>query len=222
MAVDAEQATRVVEVVVGDGSEAGHERNFLRSVHDSRLDLAHLGKRPPRSPHLRWGPLDAGLCWGMPPAGEVRFELRPATAADRDRLYALHRAAMRDVVDRTWGWDEPWQHAHFNARFDPAAFSLIVAGGREVGALCVQERAGELYVAAVEVAPEEQGRGLGTAVLRDVIARAATIGAAVTLQVLKANVRAQRLYERLGFYATGEVDVHVRMRHDAGAAPTHP
>jgi ribosomal protein S18 acetylase RimI-like enzyme len=154
----------------------------------------------------------------MSPADEVRFELRPAAAADRDRLYVLHRAAMREVVDRTWGWDEPWQRAHFNARFDPAAFSLIVAGGHEVGALCVQERAGELYVAAVEITPEEQGRGLGTAVMRSVIARAERLGAAVTLQVLKANVRAQRLYERLGFHVTGEVDVHVRMRHDAGTA----
>lgn len=154
----------------------------------------------------------------MPPADEVHFELRPATAADRDRLYALHRAAMRDVVDRTWGWEEAWQRAHFNARFDPAAFSLIVAGGREIGALCVQERADELYVADMQIAPEAQGRGVGTAVMRAVIARAETVGAAVTLQVLKANVRARRLYERLGFYATGEVDVHVRMRHDAGKA----
>jgi len=154
----------------------------------------------------------------MPPADQVRFELQPATAADRDRLYALHRAAMRDVVDRTWGWDEPWQRAHFNARFDPAAFSLILAGGREIGALCVQERAGELYVADVQIAPEEQGRGIGTAVMQGVIARAKTLGWAVTLQVLRANVRARRLYERLGFYATGEVDVHVRMRHDAGKA----
>jgi len=173
------------------------------------LTSAHLGKKPPRG---------GSMLVGMPPVREVPFELRPATAGDRDRLYALHRAAMRDVVDRTWGWDEPWQHAHFNARFDPAAFSLIVAGGREVGALCVQERAGELYVADVQIAPAEQGRGLGTAVLLGVIARAATTGAAVTLQVLKANVRAQRLYERLGFYVTGEVDVHVRMRHDAGTA----
>jgi ribosomal protein S18 acetylase RimI-like enzyme len=145
----------------------------------------------------------------MPP-----FELRPATAADRDLLWGLHRAAMREVVERAWGWDEPWQRAHFHARFDPAAFSVIVAGGREVGALRLERRACELYLADIQIAPEEQGRGLGSAVLRHVIAEADGLAAAVTLQVLKVNVRARRLYERLGFYVTGEVDPHVLMRHD--------
>lgn len=150
-------------------------------------------------------------------AGEVQFELRPAVAADRDRLFALHAAAMRDVVERTWGsWEEAWQRAHFGSRFDPAAFAFIVVGGRDVGLVSLQERAGELYVDNVQIAPEEQGRGIGTAVMRSVLARAAALGSAVTLQVLKTNVRARRLYERLGFYATGEDDVHVRMRHDTG------
>jgi ribosomal protein S18 acetylase RimI-like enzyme len=145
------------------------------------------------------------------------FELRPATAGDRDLLWGLHQAAMRDVVEQAWGWDEPWQRAHFHARFDPDAFSVIVAGGREVGALRLERREGELYVADLQIAPEEQGHGVGTAVLQHVIAEADGLGAAVTLQVLKVNVRARRLYERLGFYVTGEVDPHVRMRHDTGA-----
>lgn len=149
-------------------------------------------------------------------AGEVQFELRPAGPADRDRLYAFHRAAMRDVVERTWGWVEAEQRARFNARFDPSAFAFIVVEGREVGLLSVHDRAGELYVDNVQIAPEEQGRGIGTAVVRSVLARAAARRLPVTLQVLKANVRARQLYERLGFLATGEDDSHVRMRHDAG------
>jgi ribosomal protein S18 acetylase RimI-like enzyme len=160
----------------------------------------------------------SGLSLSAMAAREVQFELRPATAADRDRLYAFHRAAMRDVVERSWGWVEAEQRARFNGRFDPAAFAFIVVGGRDVGVLSVHDRAGELYVENVQIAPEEQSRGVGTAVMRSILARAAALGSAVTLQVLKANVRARQLYERLGFYATGEDDVHVRMRHDAGAA----
>jgi ribosomal protein S18 acetylase RimI-like enzyme len=151
------------------------------------------------------------------PAGEVQFELRPAGPADRDRLFALHRAAMREVVERAWGWEEAEQRARFNARFDPAGVAFIVVGGREVGLLSVNHRPGELYVENVQIVPEEQNRGIGTAVMRSVLARAASLRSAVTLQVLKANVRARQLYERLGFYATGEDGVHVRMRHAAGA-----
>ncbi len=144
----------------------------------------------------------------------VEFELRPARASDRDFLYALHRATMREVIERTWGWDEAWQRAHFEARFEPSGVRVITAGGRDVGALWLEARPAEVYVAEIQVAPEVQGRGIGTGVLRQVLAEAAAGARAVTLQVLKTNERARRLYERLGFYATGEVDVHVRMRHD--------
>jgi ribosomal protein S18 acetylase RimI-like enzyme len=144
------------------------------------------------------------------------FELRPARDGDREWLYALHCAAMRDVVERTWGWDEAWQRAHFDSRFAPAGISVITEAARDVGALSLQARPSELYVAALEIAPEMQGRGLGTAVMRWVLAEAASRGVPATLQVLQANAGARRLYERLGFQVTGQVERHLRMRH-AGA-----
>ena len=147
----------------------------------------------------------------------MQFELRPATDRDHEYLYALHRAAMRESVARTWGWDEAWQRAHFDARFEPRGVEVIWAGGRPVGALRIEERAAELYVASLAVAPEAQGRGLGTAVMRDLLARAGVRRVPVALQVLKTNPGARRLYERLGFRAAGETATHVRLRHDAGA-----
>ena len=145
------------------------------------------------------------------------FLLRPATAADREWLYALHCATMRDVIERTWGWDETWQRAHFESRFSPAGVSIVVVAGRDVGVVIVQARPAEVYVAEIEIAPEMQGRGLGTAVMRQVLVDAAARGLPVTLQVLEANAGARRLYERLGFQAIGQAERHVRMRHPGGA-----
>ena len=149
----------------------------------------------------------------------VEFELRPARESDRDPLFALHRVTMRDVIARTWGWDEAWQRAHFDARFDPAHVSIVIAAGRDAGVLWLESRPAEIYVAEIQIAPEMQGRGLGSAVLGGVIAAAAARGACVTLQVLEINEGARRLYERLSFYVTGENDRHVQMRHDAGRDP---
>jgi ribosomal protein S18 acetylase RimI-like enzyme len=47
--------------------------------------------------------------------------------------------------------------------------------------------------------PEHQGRGIGTALLREFINSAHEKGVSATLEVLKANEPARRLYERLGF-----------------------
>jgi ribosomal protein S18 acetylase RimI-like enzyme len=147
------------------------------------------------------------------------FLLRPASFSDRAFLFALHCATMREVVEKTWGrWDEAWQRSHFEARFDPDGLSVITVDGRDAGALRLQRRPAEIYVAEIEIGPEVQGRGIGTTVLRAVMAEAAAGARAVTLQVLKVNVRAQRLYERLGFEATGETETHVLMRHPAGGS----
>ena len=53
--------------------------------------------------------------------------------------------------------------------------------------------------------PAHQGRGLGRQMLARVLALAAARGAGeVRLQVNKANLRAQRAYERSGFVRVGE------------------
>jgi len=69
-----------------------------------------------------------------------------------------------------------------------------------------------LYIVELQVLPELQGRGIGTAVVRKVIEQGANRGVPVTLSVVPANPRAKRLYERLGFEATDVENPFIRMR----------
>lgn len=62
-------------------------------------------------------------------------------------------------------------------------------------------------VLEIQIDPEFQGRGLGTAVLTDTLGQAHQTGFSVRLQVLLKN-RAKALYERLGFVVTGETGTH--------------
>jgi ribosomal protein S18 acetylase RimI-like enzyme len=146
----------------------------------------------------------------------MEHQLRPATASDRDFLYGLHCATMREAIAQTWGWDETWQRTDFEARFQRCEVSVIEIDGRATGAVWLEWRPAELYVTDLQILPELQGRGAGTAVLREIIAKAATLGIPVALQVLRVNRRAQRLYERLGFRVTATSDTSVHMRHAAG------
>lgn len=157
----------------------------------------------------------------MPP-----YTLRPATAADYAFLRALHRATMRDYVDQTWGWDEASQAARFEETFDPARQQIIVAAGEDIGVLIVERRPDALFLAEIAIHPTRQGRGLGTAVIADILADARRHGLPVALQVLRVNP-ARRLYERLGFAITGETATHHLMRapadrKEATAMPTTP
>ena len=59
----------------------------------------------------------------------------------------------------------------------------------------------EIHINNVAVRPQLRGRGLGTALMRHVLAEAKQFGAKrATLEVRASNAAARRLYERLGFY----------------------
>src|SRR5947207_8534336 len=56
---------------------------------------------------------------------------------------------------------------------------------------------------------QRQGRGIGTAIVRQTIREAASSGRVTELAVLQLNPRAQRLYERLGFMVSGVAEPFV-------------
>jgi ribosomal protein S18 acetylase RimI-like enzyme len=146
------------------------------------------------------------------------YSLRQATAADYDFLYDLHVSAMREHITATYGWDEAFVQNHFRDHFDLTRSQIVVVNGREAGVVAVERRSSEVYLANIEVMPAYQGRGLGTAIIRDILAGAQAAGLPVALQVLKVNP-ARRLYDRLGFTITGETPTHFLMRTVPDARP---
>lgn len=143
--------------------------------------------------------------------------LRPATPADGDFAYSVHRAAMRPWVEQTYGWDEAWQRQYFRERFDPTMTQIIRCGARDVGLLCVEDEGKALFLAAISLLPAYQGRGIGTALIRRVQERAARRGVPLALRVLQVNP-ARALYERRGFVVTDQTDTHYQMTWTPGAA----
>jgi len=58
----------------------------------------------------------------------------------------------------------------------------------------------EIHINNLAIRPGLRGQGLGTLLVREVLAHAQMLGATrATLEVRESNVRARRLYERLGF-----------------------
>lgn len=142
----------------------------------------------------------------------TNYKLRQATHNDHDFLYHLHIATIRDAVEATWGWDEEFQRRYFEEHWDPGPRQIIVVEGQDVGVVQVEMYQDEIFLALIEVAPEWQGKGIGSTVIRDVQAQAREAGLPLTLHVLKANPKARRLYERLGFVVVEEREERVVMR----------
>ena len=141
--------------------------------------------------------------------------LRPATPADSEFCYQLHKAAMGDYITAIWGWDEQRQRAFHTRSFNAARWQIITADGADIGMIDVEHRPAEIYLSRIEVHPSYQGHGIGTRLISTLADEARAKEQDLVLDVLNVNHRAQALYQRLGFKEVarhGDNNVKITMR----------
>lgn len=145
------------------------------------------------------------------------YTLRPATSADYTWLQELHHSTMRNVVERTWGWNEIEQDNFFRRSFHPDRTQIVQVNSNDVGMIEVEQAPTELLLVNIQISPNHQRQGLGTLLVQELQHQAESRGMAVALRVIKGN-QAQALYQRLGFVVSGETETHYLMFWSPGAA----
>ena len=141
--------------------------------------------------------------------------LRPATAADSEFCFELHKAAMGEYVAAIWGWDEQRQRDAHARKFAPGHWQIITADGTDAGILIVDYRPAEIYLSRIEIHPRYQGHGIGTSLISALIDEASRKGQDLVLDVLTVNHRAQALSQRLGMTEVarhGDGNIKITMR----------
>jgi GNAT superfamily N-acetyltransferase len=139
------------------------------------------------------------------------IELRPSVATDREFLFAVHCRALRDHVAAAYGrWDDAEQRAMFDRGFVPGRDQIVHYGGADAGFVRTADDGNAVFIGLIELLPEFQRRGIGTALIQRIISEAHARGRPVRLQVFTMNP-ARRLYERLGFLLTGATRTHLQM-----------
>ena len=141
--------------------------------------------------------------------------LRPATTADSEFCFQLHKAAMGDYITAIWGWDEQRQRDFHGRSFNPGRWQIITADGTDIGMIDVEYRPAEIYLSRIEIHPKYQGDGIGTRIISALIDEAGRNGQDLVLDVLTVNHRAQALYRRLGMTEVarhGDNNIKITMR----------
>ena len=150
----------------------------------------------------------------------LAFALRAAVPADIDferLLYASTRDDLRplgpEVFDGLVGMQFRAQSMSLRLEHPQADRQIILVEDAPVGRLIIDSVGDHIEVIDVALLAEYRGHGIGTSVLRGVIADADRLARSVRLHVEKQS-RAVRLYERLGFTITGDIGMYYAMsRH---------
>jgi ribosomal protein S18 acetylase RimI-like enzyme len=148
----------------------------------------------------------------------VQVTRRPSAEADVDFARRCHHLAYHDATERQFGpWDEARQDEFFEKAWRAHPHELLLCDGVPCGYTCIEERADDLHVRELVVHPDFQNRGVGTAVLRETIARARARRVPIHLGTFLVN-RAADLYRRMGFRETARTATHILFEwREAGA-----
>lgn len=126
--------------------------------------------------------------------------------------YAVYTATIRpyldDIVD--WSDDEHEARIYENMR-DAGGHCALVVDDVRVGVVLVAERNDAIGLDQIEILPQHQGRGIGTAMIALLQEQAEHARKPLELSVFPANTGARALYARCGFSVTGETADQIRM-----------
>lgn len=76
---------------------------------------------------------------------------------------------------------------------------VIERAGHDIGRLRLVETDNILFIGGIQLLPDHQGCGLGSSILCALISRACKLNKSLRLEVQKSNIKAKKLYLRLGF-----------------------
>jgi ribosomal protein S18 acetylase RimI-like enzyme len=152
-----------------------------------------------------------------PASGSI--SLRPANSDDRNFLLRLY-ASTREEELANVGWNEAQRTAFVTMQFESQQrcypqgdHRIILLDENPIGRILLNRQPDAILLVDISILAAHRNAGIGSRLLRDLLAEAQAIAKPIRLHVLKTN-RAIRLYEELGFCTIGEDGAYFEMQYD--------
>ena len=152
--------------------------------------------------------------------------LRPVTPADESFLLDLYASTRADEIALVPWPDEQKQafvlaqfkaqQEHYQKTYPDASHDIILFNDRPVGRLYVGRLDTEIRIVDITLHPRDRNRGIGSKLVKDLLAQASGCGKLLRIYVESFNP-SLRLFERLGFSRSEEQGIHFLMECSPGA-----
>lgn len=147
--------------------------------------------------------------------------LRPVAPEDEKFLRYVYAGTRREEL-ALLDWDDSAkeafidmqfraQHTHYQSVFPDADYLVILETEAPAGRLYIHRSDNDMRIIDIAILPNYRGRGIGTALLRDILDEGEQKGRTVSIHVERFN-RALQLYLRLGFVVVADQGVYLLMK----------
>ena len=144
------------------------------------------------------------------------FTLRKATPEDLEFLFNVSTEAMRPVVEILNPgkvFDRETEFVKYKDKFDPGKIEIIQYKSTDVGRLRVVRSAESIYIGGIQILPEFQGKGIGTALFAELIEESKKTNTPIVLEVHNVNELANTFYKKLGFAESGREENKIILKY---------
>ena len=151
----------------------------------------------------------------------VSVSLRPVTDADREFLIAVYDSTRAEELTQV-AWEEGqkeafvrWQFERqdeeYRQRFPNARYDVVLVDGVPAGRIWIGIDDKQIRLLDIGLLTDFQNRGVGTILMRQLMAEATQSNKVLRHMVFMLNADAHRFYERLGFVVIEDLGAYKHM-----------
>lgn len=139
------------------------------------------------------------------------FKIESILDDEKEKIYIIKKKSIKKYVDEIWGWDEVYQIKDFADSFKLSNFNKIVVKDKCIGFIEISESHSLINITEIHLVPKFQGQGIGSEVIKRVMDYAKETDKSITIGCFKKNIKALKLYKRLGFKIIKETEYHFHL-----------
>jgi len=142
-------------------------------------------------------------------AEQPKVTVRPVTISDDNFLLDVYTSTRADELAQVeWApgqkesfvrWQFDLQRKEYDTRFPDARYEVVLVDDQPAGRIWIGEDDTQIRLLDIGLLEEFQNRGVGTFLVKQLIAEAVAKNKPLRHTVFVLNNNAQRFYERLGF-----------------------
>lgn len=147
----------------------------------------------------------------------INYKLRIAEHKDKEFLFEVLIKAMLPIErisnpDIKPNFQE--EFIEFSKNFVPEKIRVIEFDKKDVGRLRVVRSSEEIFVGGIQLLPEYQGKGIGSAIFKELLKESKSLNIPIKLDVSRDNEKAIGFYAKFGFKKVGETETDWNMQFE--------